>query len=147
MNITILCAGSLKEKYLKDAEKEYLKRLSRYAKVTVIETKEYEDIEKEGEELLKKIKEDSFAIALAICGDEMSSKELALYLEGLGIKGESNITFVIGGSEGLSQKVLERADIAISFSKLTFPHQLIRIFLLEQIYRSFKIIKNEPYHK
>lgn len=147
MNITILCAGSLKEKYLKDAEKEYLKRLSRYAKVTVTETKEYEDIEKEGEELLKKIKEDSFAIALAICGDEMSSKELALYLEGLGIKGESNITFVIGGSDGLSQKVFERADIAISFSKLTFPHQLIRIFLLEQIYRSFKIIKNEPYHK
>ena len=147
MNITILCAGSLKEKYLKDAEKEYLKRLSRYAKVTVTETKEYDDIEKEGEELLKKIKEDSFAIALAICGDAMSSKELALYLEGLGIKGESNITFVIGGSEGLSQKVLERADMAISFSKLTFPHQLIRIFLLEQIYRSFKIIKNEPYHK
>ena len=147
MNITILCAGNLKEKYLKDAEKEYLKRLSRYAKVTVTETKEYDDIEKEGEELLKKIKEDSFAIALAICGDEMSSKELALYLEGLGIKGESNITFVIGGSDGLSNKVLEKADSILSFSKLTFPHQLMRIFLLEQIYRSFKIIKNEPYHK
>lgn len=147
MNITILCTGNLKEKYLKEAEKEYLKRLSKYAKVTVTETKEYEDIEKEGTELLKKIKDNSFVIALAIKGGEMSSTEFSSYLENLGIKGESDVTFVIGGSDGLSDKVLERADSTLSFSKLTFPHQLMRIFLLEQIYRSFKIIKNEPYHK
>ena len=147
MNITILCVGNLKEKYLKEAEKEYLKRLSRYAKVTILETKEYEDIEKEGAELLKKIKEDSFVIALEILGKQMSSIELSSFLEELGIKGESDVTFVIGGSDGLSNKVLERADSTVSFSKLTFPHQLMRIFLLEQIYRSFKIIKNEPYHK
>ena len=147
MNITILCPGNLREKYLKEAEKEYLKRLGRYAAVTITETREYEDLNKEGEELLRKIKEDSYVIALALEGKMFTSPELSSRLEELGVKGKSNITFLIGGSAGLSVKALNRADELISFSKLTFPHQLIRIFLLEQIYRSFKIMKNEPYHK
>lgn len=147
MNISIVCAGKLKEDYLKAAEKEYLKRLSPYARIKIVEVRERDDPLREGEDILKKLRDDTQVVALDLKGQSFSSEELADYIDALALKGASNISFVIGGSLGLSQEVRERADILLSFSKLTFPHQLIRIFLLEQVYRSFKIIKNEPYHK
>lgn len=147
MNISIVCAGKLKEDYLKAAEKEYLKRLSSYARIKIVEVRERDDPLREGEDILKKLRDDTQVVALDLKGQSFSSEELADYIDALALKGASNISFVIGGSLGLSREVRERADILLSFSKLTFPHQLIRIFLLEQVYRSFKIIKNEPYHK
>lgn len=159
MNIKIICVGRLKEKYLKMAQDEYLKRLSPYAKVEVIEIKD-EDIkenfsesevelakEREGEGILSKIKDRDLVFTMEIEGKQRSSEEFANEIENLMIYGNSDIAFIIGGSCGISKEVMKRSDRKISFSKMTFPHQIIRINLLEQIYRAFKIIKNEPYHK
>jgi 23S rRNA (pseudouridine1915-N3)-methyltransferase len=159
MKITILCVGKLKEKYFTLAIDEYSKRLSRYCKLEIIEVNDEKtpdsasevlenQIKKiEGERILKYIKEGTYLIALAIDGNMLSSEQLAEKIEQLGVNGESHITFVIGGSLGLSSDVLARADFKLSFSKMTFPHQLMRVILLEQIYRSYRINTNQPYHK
>ena len=159
MNISIITVGKLKEKYLKEGINEYLKRLSKYAKVEIIEVadekapenlseREAEMVkDKEGQGILKYIKDNMYVVALDIKGKQLSSEELADFLNQRAVLGESNIAFVIGGSLGLSQLVLNRANYKLSFSKMTFPHQLMRLILLEQIYRGFRIIKGEPYHK
>lgn len=159
MNISLLTIGKLKEKYLKQGIDEYLKRLTAYAKVEVIELpdekapEQLSDIEmeqvknKEGERLLAKISPDTYVIALAIEGKQRSSEELADMIDKLATYGKSKIAFVIGGSLGLSKDVLSRADEKLSFSKMTFPHQLMRLILLEQVYRAYRINRNEPYHK
>ncbi|MBE6044963.1 MULTISPECIES: 23S rRNA (pseudouridine(1915)-N(3))-methyltransferase RlmH [Clostridium] len=159
MNITVICVGKLKEKYLKSAIDEYSKRLSRYCKLDIIElsdektpdnASEKEEImikEKEGNNILKHIKDNMFVVALAIEGKMLTSEELADFISQQGVRGNSNVAFIIGGSLGLSKEVLSRADYKLSFSKMTFPHQLMRVILLEQIYRGFRIINGEPYHK
>lgn len=159
MNINIITVGKLKEKYLKLGIDEFKKRLSKYCKLEIIELddekapenlsdKEMEMIkDKEGKKILGKVKGNSYVIALAIDGKNLSSEELASTIESLGVRGNSHITFVIGGSLGLSDEVLERADYKLSFSKMTFPHQLMRLILLEQVYRAFRINNGEPYHK
>ncbi|WP_394581519.1 23S rRNA (pseudouridine(1915)-N(3))-methyltransferase RlmH [Cytobacillus firmus] len=159
MNISIITVGKLKEKYLKQGIDEYLKRLSAYAKMDIIEVpdeKAPEELsetemvqvkQKEGERILAKIHPDAHVIALAIEGKMKSSEELADTLDKLATYGKSKIAFVIGGSLGLSQEVLQRADEKLSFSKMTFPHQLMKLILLEQIYRAFRINRGEPYHK
>ena len=159
MNISIITIGKLKEKYLKAGIDEYLKRLSSYAKIEVIEmpdekapeelsSAEMEQVkQKEGEKLLSKIYPDTYVIALAIDGKMKSSEELADSLDKLATYGKSKIAFVIGGSLGLSNEVLKRADEKLSFSKMTFPHQLMRLILVEQVYRAFRINRGEPYHK
>ncbi|WP_342753063.1 23S rRNA (pseudouridine(1915)-N(3))-methyltransferase RlmH [Shouchella clausii] len=159
MNITILSVGKLKEKYLKQGIDEYIKRLSAYAKVDIIELPDEkapenlstEDMriikKKEGERLLAKISADSHVIALAIEGNMKTSEQLAKNIEQLGTYGKSKIAFVIGGSLGLSNDVYARADELLSFSKMTFPHQLMKLVLFEQLYRSFRIMRGEPYHK
>ncbi|MBU3190156.1 23S rRNA (pseudouridine(1915)-N(3))-methyltransferase RlmH [Clostridium bowmanii] len=159
MNITVICVGKIKEKYLKSAIEEYTKRLSRYCKLSIVElndektpdnaSEKEETIikEKEGEAIVKSIKDNMFVIALELAGNMLSSAELSNYIMDLGVRGESNIAFVIGGSLGLSKAVLERANYKLCFSKMTFPHQLFRVMLLEQIYRGFRIISGEPYHK
>ncbi|WP_366161672.1 23S rRNA (pseudouridine(1915)-N(3))-methyltransferase RlmH [Bacillus infantis] len=159
MNISIITVGKLKEKYLKQGIDEYLKRLSAYAKMDIIEVpdekapEELSDIEmiqvkqKEGERILAKIHPDAYVIALAIEGKMKSSEELADTIDKLATYGKSKIAFVIGGSLGLSQEVLQRSDEKLSFSKMTFPHQLMKLVLLEQVYRSFRINRGEPYHK
>lgn len=159
MNITIISVGKLKERYLKEAVEEYSKRLSKYCKLDIIEVADEKAPEnmsraeeeavkqKEGQAILKHIKNDTYAIALAIEGKMLSSEGFSEFINGLGIKGKSNIAFIIGGSLGLSDEVLRRADYKLSFSPMTFPHQLMRVILLEQIYRGFKIIRGEPYHK
>ncbi|MGA5689589.1 23S rRNA (pseudouridine(1915)-N(3))-methyltransferase RlmH [Cytobacillus pseudoceanisediminis] len=159
MNISIITVGKLKEKYLKQGIDEYLKRLSAYAKMDIIEVpdeKAPEEIsetemiqvkQKEGERILAKIHPDAHVIALAIEGKMKSSEELADNLDKLATYGKSKIAFVIGGSLGLSQEVLQRADDKLSFSKMTFPHQLMKLILLEQVYRAFRINRGEPYHK
>jgi 23S rRNA (pseudouridine1915-N3)-methyltransferase len=159
VNISIVTVGKLKEKYLKQGIEEYLKRLGSYAKVEVFEVpdekapEELSDTEmvqvkqKEGERILSKIGQDTYVIALAINGKLKSSEELADSLDKLATYGKSKIAFVIGGSLGLSDEVLKRADEKLSFSKMTFPHQLMRLILVEQIYRAFRINRNEPYHK
>ncbi|SDB18201.1 23S rRNA (pseudouridine(1915)-N(3))-methyltransferase RlmH [Eubacterium oxidoreducens] len=159
MKIDICCVGKIKEAYYKDAIKEYVKRLSRYTTLNILEvadektpdgiseTAQIQIKDKEGERLMSKIKEEAYVIALAIDGTKKSSEKMARDLERLTIEGKSHIQFVIGGSLGLSNQVLKRADAKLSFSDLTFPHQLMRVILLEQIYRSFRIIHHEPYHK
>lgn len=157
MNINIICVGKLKEKYWVMAENEYSKRLSRFVKLNLIQLPDekltgndsLDNIakEKEGEKIISKIPKNSFVIAMDIKGKQLSSEEFSKEIENLSITGKSNITFIIGGSLGISDSVLKKADKKISFSKMTFPHQLFRIMLLEQIYRSFKIINNETYHK
>jgi len=159
MKVTIVCVGKLKEKYWRDAIGEYSKRLSRYMKLEIIEladekapetmslAQEAEVKEKEGQRILKSIKEDAFVVALAVEGKQLSSEELAEFMAKKGVDGISHIVFVIGGSLGLSQAVMARADFALSFSRMTFPHQMMRVVLLEQIYRSERIQRNEPYHK
>ena len=159
MNISIVTVGKLKEKYLKQGIDEYLKRLTSYAKVEVIEVSdekapeelsetEMEQVkQKEGERILAKIGDDVHVIALAINGKMRSSEELADTLDKLATYGKSKIAFVIGGSLGLSDQVLTRANEKLSFSKMTFPHQLMRLILVEQIYRTFRINRGEPYHK
>lgn len=159
MNISIITVGKLKEKYLKQGIEEYLKRLSIYAKVEIIEVPdekapeelsatEMEQVkQKEGERILAKIHQDTYVIALAIEGKQKSSEELADTLDKLATYGKSKMAFVIGGSLGLSNEILTRADEKLSFSKMTFPHQLMRLILVEQIYRAYRINRGEPYHK
>ena len=159
MRITLVTVGKIKEKYLKDAIAEYSKRLGKYCKLEIIEVADektpenasatVEDMKrkKEGERILKYIKEDAYVVALAIDGQMLSSEKLAEKIKLLGIQGTSHIAFIIGGSIGLSQEVLSRAHYQLSFSKMTFPHQLMRVILLEQVYRSYRIITGEPYHK
>lgn len=159
MNLTVVSVGKIRETYLADAIREYSKRLSRYCRLEIVEVpdeptpdKAGEALEaqikqKEGQRILKALREDDYVIALAIEGKKLDSESFAGKLEQLGIEGRSNVTFVIGGSLGLSPEVLKRADFKLSFSDLTFPHQLMRVILLEQIYRSYRIIRHEPYHK
>ena len=159
MKITLVTVGKIKEKFYTDAIAEYAKRLSRYCKLEIIqvadektpdkasEAEELQIKDKEGKRILEQIKDGAFVIALAINGNMLDSEELAAKIEKWGVSGISQIVFVIGGSLGLSNQVLGRADYKLSFSKMTFPHQLMRVILLEQIYRSYRIISHEPYHK
>lgn len=149
MNIKIICIGKLKEKYWTGAVGEYSKRLTRYCNLEILELKESpsDDVDFEGSEILGKIKKDDYVITLEIKGKALTSEELAAKIDKLGVDGKSNLAFIIGGSNGLSQQVMDRSDYPLSFSKMTFPHQMMRVFLLEQIYRSFKINRNENYHK
>ena len=159
MKITLVTVGKIKERYFEDAIREYAKRLSRYCKLDIIqvadektpdgagEAIERQIKEKEGQRILSNIKDGAYVIALAIEGKMLSSEELAHKIETLGIGGTSHIQLVIGGSLGLAPEVLKRAHMLLSFSKMTFPHQLMRVILLEQIYRSYRILCNEPYHK
>jgi len=159
MRISVVCVGKIKEKYLKLGIDEFSKRLSKYCKLEVIELddeKAPENLsdkemmmikEKEGKKILSKIKDNSHVIALAIDGKNLSSEELADTIDNLGVRGTSHIVFVIGCSLGLSDDVIRRANYKLSFSKMTFPHQLMRLILLEQVYRAYRINNGEPYHK
>ncbi|TYS69450.1 23S rRNA (pseudouridine(1915)-N(3))-methyltransferase RlmH [Sutcliffiella horikoshii] len=159
MNISIITIGKLKEKYLKQGINEYLKRLSAYAKIDIVELPdekapeqlsdaEMEQVKnKEGERILGKISDDTHVIALAIEGKQRSSEELAKEMDKLATYGKSKVAFVIGGSLGLSGDVMKRANDTLSFSRMTFPHQLMKLILLEQVYRGFRINRGEPYHK
>ncbi|MEH7239181.1 23S rRNA (pseudouridine(1915)-N(3))-methyltransferase RlmH [Bacillus sp. JJ1562] len=159
MNITIVTIGKLKEKYLIQGINEYLKRLTAYAKVEIVELAdekapenlsetEMEHVkQKEGERILAKLSDDTHVIALAIEGKMKSSEQLAADIDNLATYGKSKIAFVIGGSLGLSKDVMKRANDTLSFSKMTFPHQLMRLILVEQVYRAFRINRGEPYHK
>lgn len=159
MNITVVSVGKLKEKHLRDGIAEYTKRLSRYCNLNLIEVTDEKAPEnlsesdmvqvkvREGERILKQIKEGTYVIVLDLMGKTFSSEEFAEKFEKLSLQGMSQIAFVIGGSLGLSEEVLARSNEKISFSKMTFPHQLMRLILLEQVYRAYKINKNEPYHK
>lgn len=159
MNISIIAVGKLKEKYLKSAIDEYAKRLGRYCKLEIIELpdektpdnaspKDEEIIkDKEGNLILSKIKDNAYVVAMDLKGKELTSEEFAKFISNCGVMGNSNIVFVIGGSLGLSEQVRKRANYKLCFSKMTFPHQLFRVMLLEQIYRGFRINNNEPYHK
>ncbi len=159
MKITVITVGKIKEKYLKDAIAEYTKRLGKYCKLEIIEvadektpdaasaTVEEQIRAKEAERIMKYVKDDAYVLTLEIVGKQLTSEELADKIEKLGVQGTSHITFIIGGSIGLGKEVLSRSDYALSFSKMTFPHQLMRVILLEQLYRSYRIINGEPYHK
>ena len=149
MKITIVCVGKIKEKFYRDAVEEYKKRLGRYCKMQIVEVADEKTPDKasEGNRILSHISDNDYVIALAINGKERDSVELAEHIKALGLHGKSSLTFVIGGSLGLSEEVLKRADEKLSFSKMTFPHQLMRVILAEQIYRSYRIIHGEPYHK
>ena len=159
MNIKIISVGKLKEKYLKMGIEEYSKRLGAYCKLELVEVpdekapeklSEAEMIqvkEKEGERILARIPDQAYVLALAIEGKQRTSEAFSKEIEQLGIQGKSNIVFVIGGSLGLSKAVMDRSNTQISFGKMTLPHQLMRLVLVEQIYRGFRIMKNEPYHK
>lgn len=159
MKITVITVGKLKEKYLKDAIAEYSKRLSKYCKLEIIEVADEktpdnasEAVEiairdKEAERILKYLKDDAYVITLEIGGEMLSSEEFADKIDKLGIQGISHIIFIIGGSIGLGQAVVKKSDYALSFSKMTFPHQLMRVILLEQIYRGYRIVTGAPYHK
>lgn len=158
LNINIICVGKIKEKYLKDAIEEYSKRLSRYCKLTITElpdekipdklnpSLEKEIKEKECTKIINHIKKDSYVIALDLKGVQFSSEEFSNKIDNLSME-NSNLTFIIGGSLGLTENLLHNCNLKICFSKMTFPHQLIRVFLLEQIFRAFKIQKNETYHR
>lgn len=159
MRITVVCVGKIKEKYFTMGIDEYSKRLSRYCKLEIIQVpdektpdnaSEAEELmikKKEGERILKNMKDNAYVIALAIEGKMLTSEELADKIDKLGVGGDSHIAFVIGGSLGLDDDVLKRADYKLSFSKMTFPHQMMRMVLLEQVYRGYRIINGEPYHK
>ena len=159
MNIHIICVGKVKEDYIKAGSNEYLKRLSKYCKVNIIELddektpdkpsqREIEIVQQaEANRIKSALKPGWYAIALDSKGKQYTSEELADDIDKLGISGRSNIAFIIGGSLGLAKEIRDSADLLLSFSKLTFPHQLIRLFLLEQLFRSFKIIRGETYHK
>ncbi|MDD3279350.1 MAG: 23S rRNA (pseudouridine(1915)-N(3))-methyltransferase RlmH [Lachnospiraceae bacterium] len=159
MKITILCVGKIKEAYLRDGIAEYRKRLSRYCKLEIVEVADEKTPDRasdateaqirntEGIRLLKYLSEDAYVITLAIDGKQLDSVSLAKEIQQIGVKSYGHIIFVIGGSLGLAEEVLQRADFALSFSRMTFPHQLMRMILLEQIYRSYRIINHEPYHK
>ena len=159
MNIRIICIGKLKEKYWQDASNEYIKRLKPFCNIEIVELKEYkitknpspkdEEIVKikEGEAILSKIKDGDYVISLEILGKQISSEMMAEKLIGITNQGYSDFDFVVGGSLGLSDEVSKRANFKLSFSLMTFPHQMMRIILLEQIYRSFMINKGTSYHK
>ena len=159
MDINVICIGKLKERYWEDAIAEYSKRLKPYCGLRITELKESllkknagpaeeEEVKfNEGQEILQKIGPKDYVITLEIKGKKMSSEQLSEKLSELGLVGSSTIDFVIGGSLGLSPEVSRRADFKLSFSDMTFPHQMMRVILLEQIYRSFKIQRGEPYHK
>jgi len=159
MKITVLCVGRIKEKFYSDAVAEYLKRLSRYAKTEVIEVADEKTpdgaseretaliLEKEGARLLKYISDDAYVIALAVGGKEYTSPEFSEKISTLATHGKSHIIFIIGGSLGISDDVLKKSNEKIGFGKMTFPHQLFRVMMLEQVYRAYRIINGEPYHK
>lgn len=159
MKVTIVCVGRIKEKFYKDALAEYEKRLGKYCKFEIVEVademtpdgasaaQEEQIKEKEAGRILSKIKEDAYVCALEIAGKRLSSESFAEWIEKAAVSGKSSLTFVIGGSLGLHSSVSKRADFALSFSDMTFPHQLMRVILSEQIYRAFRIINGEPYHK
>jgi 23S rRNA (pseudouridine1915-N3)-methyltransferase len=159
MNINIIAVGRLKEKYWTEAVTEYSKRLSRYIKLQITEltdekapenlseAQKEQVMKKEGDRILKSIGENEYVVCLEINGKQLSSEEFSQFFETHMLNGVSTISFVIGGSLGLHKDVIKKADYHLSFSKMTFPHQLMRVVLLEQIYRSIKISKNEPYHK
>lgn len=159
MKITIISVGKIKEKYLRDGIAEYTKRLGRYCKLELVEVtdektpdgaseaEERKIKDTEGERILHLIRDTDYVTALAIDGKMLDSPELSRWMESLGVQGKSSIVFVIGGSLGLSEAVLQRADYKLSFSRMTFPHQLMRMILLEQIYRGYRIMNGEPYHK
>lgn len=159
MKLTILAVGKVKETFYRQGIAEFTKRLGRYCKLEITEVPDERTPdhasqgemlkikETEGKRLLAHIRDTDYVCALAIEGKELSSQELAGWLDQLGIQGKSRIVFVIGGSLGLHKEVLARADFLLSFSKMTFPHQLMRVILLEQIYRSYRIMHGEPYHK
>ena len=159
MKITIISVGKLKEKYLKQGIEEYLKRLSAYAKVNIIEVADEKAPEnmseaemlavkqKEGERILGVITADTYVITLEIDGKMLTSEQLAAKMDELATYGKSKVAFIIGGSIGISEDVRKRSDFALSFSKMTFPHQLMRLVLVEQVYRGFRILRGEPYHK
>lgn len=157
MKVNIIAVGTIKEKYLKEAIEEYRKRLSKFFSLNIIEIDETvakienesnirKTIEDEARKISDKLKNE-YVVALDIDGEEYSTIELSNEIKNIMLKGHSEISFVIGGSYGLSETIKKRADLRLSFSKLTFPHQLFRVILMEQIYRVFKIINNEPYHK
>ena len=159
MKITLITVGKIKEKYLKDAIAEYSKRLSKYCKLEIEEVADEktpdqasENVErqirqKEGERILRYVKDDAYVFTLEIGGTMLDSVAFAKKMETLGIQGKSHLIFIIGGSIGLGEEVLRRSDYALSFSKMTFPHQLMRVILLEQVYRGYRIIEGAPYHK
>lgn len=159
MRISIVCVGKIKEKFYRDAIDEYAKRLSRYCKLEILEVpdektpdnaseaEEAQIKKKESERILSKIKEDAYVITLEILGKKMDSPSFGQVLEKAALSGKSHIQFVIGGSLGLHEDVSKRADLKVSFSDMTFPHQLMRVILCEQIYRGYRIINGEPYHK
>jgi 23S rRNA (pseudouridine1915-N3)-methyltransferase len=159
MNVKIIAVGKIKEKYIQDGIKEFSKRLSRYCSLDIIEIddekapeglseKEMKIVkQKEGERIIAKIPQNSFIISLEIQGKLLTSNELSEKIDDLMINGVNNITFIIGGSLGLSDEVLNKSNFRLSFSKMTFPHQLMRLILLEQVYRAWRIMKGEPYHK
>lgn len=159
IKVTVIAVGKLKEKYLKDACNEYIKRLGAFAKASVIEVNEYRSTDnpsqseieivknKEGEAILSKIPKESFVISMCIEGKELSSEELSQKLETISVNGKSSICLIIGGSFGISDEVKKKSDFCLSFGKITLPHQLMRVVLLEQLYRSFSISKGTKYHK
>jgi 23S rRNA (pseudouridine1915-N3)-methyltransferase len=159
VNITVITVGKIKEKFLRDAIDEYSKRLSRYCKLNIIEVQDEktpdnasekdEQIikEKEGLGILKYVKDNMYVVALDLKGKMLSSEELSSFIKDLEVRGDSNLCFIIGGSLGISSPVLNRANYKLCFSKMTFPHQLMRVILLEQVYRGYRIMKGEPYHK
>lgn len=158
IHINIICIGKLKEKYLKDSIDEYSKRLSKYCKLNIIELQDeslpnkinysiiQEIKDKECEKILENIRNTSYVIALDLKGKEFSSEDFSKKIQNISVKGYSDITFIIGGTLGLNDIVIKNSNELICFSKMTFPHQLIRVFLLEQIFRAFKIANNETYH-
>lgn len=159
MRITIVCVGKIKERFYREAVDEYIKRLGKYCKPEIIEVPDEKTPEgagaaleeqiklKEGKRILEKLREDAFICTLEIGGRRFSSEGLAKWLEKLAISGTNHIAFVIGGSLGLHEDVRRRSDMSLSFSDMTFPHQLMRVILAEQVYRAFRIINGEPYHK
>ena len=158
ININIICIGKLKEKYLKDAVSEYSKRLSKYCKINIIELSDEKIPSKvndsiinsvkieEGTKIINSLKNDSYVFSLDLKGKQYSSEEFSHKIQELSVNGYSTITFIIGGTLGLTNEVLKKSNELICFSKMTFPHQLIRVFLLEQLFRGFKIANNETYH-
>ena len=159
MKVTLITVGKIKEKFFQDAIAEYSKRLSRYCKLEIIQVADEktpdqasENVErqirqKEGERILRYVKDDAYVFTLEIGGTMLDSVAFAKKMETLGIQGKSHLIFIIGGSIGLGEEVLRRSDYALSFSKMTFPHQLMRVILLEQVYRGYRIIEGAPYHK
>lgn len=159
MKITLLCVGKIKEKYFNLGIEEYQKRLSRYCKLEIIEVpdektpdqasaaEEMQIKQREGERISKYIKQDAYVISLAIVGKQLDSVELSDKIAKLGVDGVSHIIFIIGGSLGLDATITKQSDFLLSFSKMTFPHQMMRMILLEQIYRGYRIMMGEPYHK